>query len=90
MHSIYLKFIHIIQVLLSHLNRLTNANINGVARMLNKLRASKGDYWSSNVSLQSRPFQMETSLKGKNLLPEGANSFLYEQFHIVRKSLLSH
>ena len=24
------------------------------------------------------PFQMGTSLKGKNLLPEGANSFLYE------------
>ena len=31
------------------------------------------------------PFQMETSLKGKNLLPEGANSFLYEQFLIVWK-----
>ena len=29
------------------------------------------------------PFQMGTSLKGKNLLPEGANSFLYEQFLIV-------
>ena len=28
---------------------------------------------------------MGTSLKGKNLLPEGANSFLYEQFLIVRK-----
>ena len=31
------------------------------------------------------PFQMGTSLKGKNLLPEGANSFLYEQFLIVWK-----
>ena len=28
---------------------------------------------------------MGTSLKGKNLLPEGANSFLYEQFHVVWK-----
>ena len=26
------------------------------------------------------PFQMGTSLKGKNMLPEGAYSFLYEQF----------
>ena len=32
-----------------------------------------------------RPYQMGTSLKGKNLLPEGANSFLYEQFLRVRK-----
>ena len=30
-------------------------------------------------------FKMGTSLKGKNLLPEGANSFLYEQFFIVWK-----
>ena len=29
------------------------------------------------------PFQMRTSLKGNNLLLEGANSFLYEQFLIV-------
>ena len=28
-------------------------------------------------------FKMGTSLKGKNLLPEGANSFLYEQFLLV-------
>ena len=31
------------------------------------------------------PFQMGTSLKGKNLLTEGANSILYEQFLIVWK-----
>ena len=30
-------------------------------------------------------FKMGTSLKGKNLLPERANSFLYEQFLIVWK-----
>ena len=37
------------------------------------------------------PFQMGTSHKGKTLLPERANSFLYEQFLIVYgKSLLSH
>ena len=35
------------------------------------------------------PFQMGTSFKGKNLLPEGANSFLYEKILIVWKSLLS-
>ena len=31
------------------------------------------------------PFLNGTSLKGKNLLPEGANSFLYEQFLKVWK-----
>ena len=31
------------------------------------------------------PFQMGTSIKGKNLLPEGPNSFLYEQFLIEWK-----
>ena len=31
------------------------------------------------------PFQIGTSLIGQNLLPEGANSFLYEQFLIVWK-----
>ena len=31
------------------------------------------------------PFQMGTSLTGKNLLLEGVNSFLYEQFLIVWK-----
>ena len=29
------------------------------------------------------PIQMGTSLKEKNLLPEGASSFLYKQFLIV-------
>ena len=28
---------------------------------------------------------MGTSIKGINLLPEGVNSFLYEQFLILRK-----
>ena len=42
-----------------------------------KLRTSNGDYcikqgFSTIMSL----FKMGTSLKGKNLLPEGANSFL--------------
>ena len=34
------------------------------------------------------PFHMGISLRGKNLLPEGANSFLYEQFLIVWTSHL--
>ena len=51
---------------------------NGVARTLKNLRIPKGDYWikqwfSSIASL----FKMGTSLKGKNLLPEAANSFPY-------------
>ena len=59
---------------------------NSLVRMPKKLRTSKGDYWikqcfSSIVSL----FKMGTSLKEKNLLPEGANSFLYEQFLLVWK-----
>ena len=50
---------------------------NDVARTRKKLRTSKGDYpikqrFSSLVSL----FKMGTPLKGKNLLPGGANSFL--------------
>ena len=36
------------------------------------------------------PFQMGTSLKGKNLLPEEANSFLYEQFLILWKNTFYH
>ena len=41
---------------------------------------------SSNDSLQLGPFsKWELLLKGKNLLPEGVNSFLYEQFLIVWK-----
>ena len=48
----------------------------GVATTLKKLRTSKGDYsikkWFSSIAFL---FKMETSLKGKNLLPEGANCF---------------
>ena len=59
-------------------------NNNGIARTLKMLGTSKGDYWikqwfSSIASL----FKMGTSLKGKNFLPEGTNSFLYVQFLIV-------
>ena len=46
-----------------------------------KICTSKGDYWINSDSLQLRPFlKMGTSLKGKKLLPQGANSFLLEQF----------
>ena len=48
-----------------------------IARKLKKLRTSKGDYlvkqWFSSIAPL---FKSGTSLKGKNLLPEGANSFL--------------
>ena len=49
----------------------------GVARTLEKLRIARGDYWNKQL-FSSIPslFKMGTSLKEKNLLPEGANSFL--------------
>ena len=54
-----------------------SAKINGVARMLQKLRISKGDYWIKQwFTSIATLFIMGTSLKGKNLLPEGAKSFL--------------
>ena len=37
------------------------------------------------VLINCVPFKMRASLKGKNLLPEGANYFLYEQFLKVWK-----
>ena len=44
---------------------------------LKKIRTSNGDYdikqWFSSIASL---FKMGTSPKGKNLLPEGANSFL--------------
>ena len=49
----------------------------GVARMLKKLCTSKGAYWIKKWFSSVAPlFKMGTSLKGKYLLPEGANSFL--------------
>ena len=59
--------------------------IYGVARMLNRYAYQRETTRSSNDSFNYVPFQMGTSLKGKNLLPEGAKSFLYEQFLIVWK-----
>ena len=78
--------IHLAFLRLLMLRLLTVYSSNGVARALKKLHTSKGDYWikqwfSSIASL----FKMGTSLKGKNLLPEGANSSLYEQFLILWK-----
>ena len=57
---------------------------NGVARMLKKLHTSTGDYWIKQrfFSIASL-FKMRTSLIEKNLLPEGANFFLLEQFLMV-------
>ena len=59
---------------------------NGVARTLKKVHISKGDYWIKQLfSSIMFLFKMGTSLKGKNLPPEGANSFLNEQFFMVWK-----
>ena len=50
---------------------------NGVAGTLKKIRTSKGDYWIKQCfSPIASLFKMGTSLKGKNLSPEEANSFL--------------
>ena len=50
---------------------------NGIARMLKKLLTSKGDYWIKQwLSSIASLFKMGTSVKGKNWLPEGANSYL--------------
>ena len=52
---------------------------NGVDRTLKKLHTSKGDYSIKAVVLfNCNHFKVGTTLKGKNLLPEGANSFLLE------------
>ena len=48
---------------------------NGIARTLKKLRTSKGDYCLKQWYFTFL-FKLGTSLKGKNWLPEGANSFL--------------
>ena len=54
-----------------------NTNQTSPIERAKKVRTSKGDYlikqrFSSIASL----FEMGTSLKGKNLLPEAVNSFL--------------
>ena len=65
---------------LSHMVSL----VNDVARTPTKLRTSKGDYCTKQyISSGASLFKMGTALKGKNLLPEGANSFLKKQFFMV-------
>ena len=69
-----------------HQCRLQKLLNNGVARKLNKLRTSRGDYWNKQrFSSITSLFKIGTSLKGKILPPEGANSFLSEQFLLVWK-----
>ena len=59
---------------------------NGIARTLKRLCTSKGDYWIKQwFSSIASFFKMGTSLKGKDLLPQGANSFLLEQFLMAWK-----
>ena len=53
-----------------------SAKINVVARMLQKLRTSKGDYWIKQwFSSIATLFIMGTSLKGKHLAPRGSEIF---------------
>ena len=56
-------------------DRKTSGNV--VARALKMLRTSEGNYCiKQRFSTITSLFKMGTSLKGKNLLPAGANSFL--------------
>ena len=62
---------------LRHCSVLKFTTVNGPFITLKNLRASKGDDWIKQRFSSIAPiFIMGTSLKGKNLLPEGANSFL--------------
>ena len=59
---------------------------NDVTRTLKKLRTPKGDYWIKQLfSSIASLLKWELLLNERILLPEGANSFLYEQFLIVWK-----
>ena len=54
-----------------------------------KVTHIKGDYWiKQRFSIIASLCKIETSLNGKNSLPEGANYCLYEQFLRIWKSLL--
>ena len=60
-----------------HCPELFIAPFNGIARTPEKLSTSKGDYWIKQWFSSIAPFfEIGTSIKGKNLLQEGANSFL--------------
>ena len=85
MSRLILFLLHFLILLCTCSYRLPSS-FNGIARTLKKLCTSKGDnpikqWFSSIVSLSI----IGTSLKGKNLLPEGANSFLLEQFPMAWK-----
>ena len=55
----------------------------GVARMLLKLRTSKGDYCTKQRFSSVTPlFKMGTALKGKNLLPEVPYGMENHFYHI--------
>ena len=55
-----------------------------------KLDTSRGGYWNKQwLSSIASLFKLGTSLKGKNLLPKGAKSFLEEQFLLVWKITFS-
>ena len=49
---------------------------NGVAKTLKRLGTSKGDCIKQSFCTFTSLFKMGTSLKEKNLLTEGENSFL--------------
>ena len=58
----------------------------GAARTFKKVTHIKGRQLDqARILFNCVPFQMGTSLNGKNWLPEEATSFLYEQFLIVWK-----
>ena len=62
-----------------YLYRQMSSVYSGVARMLKKLRTSKGDYCIKHYYV---PFKIETSLKGKNLIPEVSCGMGNHFYHI--------
>ena len=61
-----------------------NKCFNLLLPVFEKLRTSKGVYWfKQRFSLIVPLFKIGTFLKEKNMLPKGANSFLWEKFLMI-------
>ena len=75
----------VIIALLYSFHSTSSLHYNGEARSLKGTHIKGRLLVQAMISFSCIPFQMGTSLKGKNLRPEGANSFHHEQFLIVLK-----
>ena len=76
---ISLFIIHVVLVKSICISTVQLYERDGAARTLKKMRTPKGYYGNKQRLSSIAPlFEMGTSLKGKNSLQEGANSFLKE------------